>query len=168
MTDKLTANLAAFENLLTEKGWSIWEQKDIEYGRQIVITDGSMKLPVNFYTSGKILPQGKSSDLKMAVTEWANLVQAGLLGRTPSVTGRERKNRTAKYLVIPDKVLRIRDEVIAKRFDSMLWKEPSGPAELYRAEIHHAGQKVTVTQYGSGTLIVQGLSGECFDLNESN
>lgn len=163
MTDKLATNLAAFEKLIAEKGWAIWERKNIDYGHQVVITDGSTRLPVNFYTSGKILPQGKASDLKAAVTEWANLVQAGLLGKSASPTASDGKNRIAKYLVIPDKIMRIKDDVVGAKFETVMWREVTGPAELYRAEIHIGSQKATITQYASGTLIVQGRSGECFD-----
>jgi ribonuclease HIII len=164
MADKLATNLAAFEKFIAEKGWAIWERKDIDYGHQVVITDGSTRLPVNFYTSGKILPQGKASDLKTAVTEWANLVQAGLLNKSTSPATSDSKNRIAKYLVIPDKITRIKGEVVGTKFENVVWRESTGPAELYRAEIHIGGQKATVTQYASGTLIVQGRSGECFDI----
>jgi ribonuclease HIII len=42
-------------------------------------------------------------------------------------------------------------------------REPSGPAESYRVEIRKGGQRLTITQYTSGTLMIQGLSSSLFE-----
>lgn len=105
MIDKLSLNLAAFERFVIEKGWSIHSQKDIEYGRQVIVTDGIDQFPINFYYKGAILPQGNSGVMKTAITAWVDLRQNG--GKTVSAvsekSGRKeielRNSYTAKYIM---------------------------------------------------------------------
>ncbi|MBO0797696.1 MAG: hypothetical protein J2P31_02635 [Blastocatellia bacterium] len=163
MTDKLSLNLSAFESFVTEKGWSKWGQKEIEHGYQVTVTDGIERLHVNFYNKGTILPQGKSGPMKAAVTEWANLRQSGIKAvPTSSHEIEPRQNRTAKYIVIPTLVEAIRD-VIFTLPGNVVEKELSGSAEFYRAEIRDSSQRLMITQYTSGTLMIQGLSSQLFE-----
>ncbi len=161
-TQQLSDNLEALDHLLEEKGWKIFEQKNIEHGRQIVITDGTIRLPISFYNTGKILPQGKSSEMKTVIIEWANLLQAGLEPEVAKSSTQSSQNRTAKYLVIPDNVEKIRQIVLDLPGEVSI-KETGGPAEVYRVEARREGSRVTITQYNSGTLMVQGLSSSHFD-----
>jgi len=160
MTERINANLEAFEHFLKEKGWGILEQKNIDCGRQIVVTDGTMRLPVNFFNTGRIVVQGKSCEMKTALTEWANLIQAGLRSEIAGAPGRQ--NRVAKYLVIPDNIENIH-QVVLNLPGEVSVKETGGPAEVYRVEARREGDRVTITQYSSGTLMVQGLSSPHFD-----
>lgn len=160
MSDSIERNISALNNFLQEKGWAIFNQNDIEHGRQVIVTDGSVRLPVNFYHTGKILVQGKTSEMKTALTEWANLHQAGLGSELEDAFARQ--NRVAKYLVIPDNIERIY-RVIQELPGEVIQKETKGPAELSRTEARHEQYRVTITQYKSGTLIVQGLSSPYFD-----
>lgn len=162
MTDRVSTNLKALERFLEEKSWRIFSQKDIDYGHQVIVTDGSMRLPVNFFNTGKIVVQGKPCEMKTALTEWANLIQAGL---SPEVINRApapQQNRVAKYLVIPDNIEKIH-QVVLKLPGEVIDREVGGPAEVYRVEVRHEGYRVTITQYSSGTLMVQGLSSTHFD-----
>ncbi len=162
MSGNMTANLATFEQFLIEKGWRIVSQREIDHGRQVNVTDGTIKLPVNFYSTGKIVPGVKPSEMKNAITEWANLLQAGLGVGASQGSVDQHPNRVAKFLVVPDRVEAIRDVVLQLPGDVMA-KEPSGPAEIYRIEIRKGGQRLTITQYSSGTLMIQGLSSVLFD-----
>ncbi|MGB5056865.1 MAG: ribonuclease HIII [Nitrospirales bacterium] len=163
MVDKLTSNLAAFDTFIAQNGWKIWTRKDIEYGHQVVVTDGTIRLPVNFYGTGKIVPQGKSGAVKTSIVEWANLQQFGIGSNSApsSVEVELRKNLVAKYLVLPDRVEVIRD-VLAHLPGELDVKDLLGPAEIYRIEVRASEQRATVTQYTSGTLMIQGLSGSLF------
>lgn len=157
MTDQITSNINALRHFLQERGWAIFSQRDIEYGRQVIVTDGNTRLPINFYHTGKIVVQGKPSEMRTALTEWANLLQAGLHAGISA-----RQNRVAKYLVIPDNIDKIRKVVLGLPGE-VIEKETRGPAEVYRIEVRREGHRVTITQYSSGTLIVQGLSNPHFD-----
>jgi hypothetical protein len=160
--DRISANLETLEHFLREKGWRIFTQKDIDYGRQVVVTDGTLRLPVNFFSTGKIVVQGKPCEMKTVLTEWANLVLAGVGPEAAGAPVQPRQNRIAKYLVIPDNIEKIR-EVILSLSDEISVRETGGPAEVYRVEVRHEGDRVTITQYSSGTLMVQGLSSPHFD-----
>jgi ribonuclease HIII len=161
MADQVSTNIKTFEYFLKEKGWRIFSQKDIDYGHQVVVTDGSARLPVNFFNTGKIVVQGKPCEMKTALTEWANLIQAGLSSEV--TTGAPApQNRVAKYLVIPDNIEKIH-QIVLKLPGEVIDKEVGGPAEVYRVEVRHEGHRVTITQYSSGTLMVQGLSSTHFD-----
>lgn len=161
MVDRVKTNLTALERFLEEKGWRIFSQKNIDHGHQVVVTDGSARLPVNFYNTGKILVQGKSCEMKIALTEWANLIQAGLSSQVTTGASAP-QNRVAKYVVNPDKVEEIR-QIVLKFPGEVTVKDVGGPAEVYRVEVRHQSHRVTITQYRSGTLMVQGLSSPQFD-----
>lgn len=163
MSDLIETNLQALDRFVQENGWSIHGQKEIDYGQQVIVTDGTTRLPVNLFRTGKIVVQGKSSDMKTQLTQWADLLQSGLThdsGRTPSQT---RQNRVAKYLVLPDNIEHLRS-IVMNFPGEATDKETGGPAEVYRVEALQDGSKLTITQYNSGTLLVQGLSSSYFDL----
>lgn len=160
--DQMSSNLASLEHFLKEKGWRIFEQKDIDHGRQVTVTDGTTRLPVNFFNTGTISVQGKSCEMKTVLTEWANLLRAGLKLEATSAPVQPRQNRIAKYLVIPDNTEKIHD-VVVNLPGEVFTKEIGGPAEVYRIEARNEGHRVTITQYKSGTLMVQGLSSPYFD-----
>lgn len=163
MTDRVRTNLKALERFLEEKGWRIFDQKTIDYGHQVIVTDGNgnIRLPVNFFNTGKIVVQGRSCEMKTALTEWANLIQAGLSSEI-TIGAPAPQNRVAKYLVIPDNIEKIR-QIVLKLPGEVIDREVGGPAEVYRVEVRHEGHRVTITQYSSGTLMVQGLSSTHFD-----
>lgn len=161
MADRISTNLKALEHLLKEKDWRIFSQKNIDYGHQVIVTDGTMRLPVNFYNTEKIVVQGKSSEMKTELIEWANLIQSGVKPESAGVV-QTRQNRAGKYLVIPDNIENIR-QVVLNLPGEVSVKETSGPAEVYRVEARCERDRVTITQYSSGTLMVQGLSSPHFD-----
>ncbi len=57
------ATINAFREFVSHQGWSIAQEKEVDYGYQIVVFDGLTKNPVVFYPSGKILVQGKPGNL---------------------------------------------------------------------------------------------------------
>lgn len=162
MADKIQQNLTEFKAWLANQGWKVIDQRLIEHGQQIVVSDGFNQLPVNFYQTGRILTQGKASTLKTAVTEWSNLLQAGIKAQ-PAESATKPQNRIARYLVLSDNLEAIKAVVQALPGEVSM-RTVSGPAELYRAEVRQDHQRITITQYGSGMLMVQGASGSQFDL----
>lgn len=67
------ATMQSFRTFAYSQGWSIVEDKDIDYGRQIVVSDGGTKNPVCFYPSGKILVQGPKGALQSALLTWRTM-----------------------------------------------------------------------------------------------
>lgn len=160
MRSKLETNIAEFRLWLASNDWHVLSEHPIDYGQQFVISDGMNQLPVNFYQTGRILAQGKTSPLKTAVTEWANLFQAGI--KAQPTAAEPRASRSARYFVLPDRVPEIQ-AIVQSLSDEVNLRPATGPAELYRAEVCLAHQRLTVTQYSSGTLLVQGASSPQFD-----
>jgi ribonuclease HIII len=67
---KLQANIDALREFAESNGWSIVAEKEISYGYQLLITDGSAKIPIDLFTTGKALIQGKPSDLQTEIKSW--------------------------------------------------------------------------------------------------
>ncbi len=62
--------LQAFRAFLQEKNFVIQDERKIDYGHQFKIANGDDVVTVNFYTTGKVLVQGKASDLKSEIESW--------------------------------------------------------------------------------------------------
>lgn len=102
MSDKFTSIRNSFTKIVKEKGWRIVSEKDLDQGTQIIVTNGTTKLPVNIYNTGKIVVQGKDSEMKIILTDWVNLVQAGL--RSEPSRGTAQRNQVARNSVPFDKI----------------------------------------------------------------
>jgi ribonuclease HIII len=66
----LPSNIDALRALVNERGWRINDEKAIQSGYQLTVSDGANKVPVAFYTSGKALIQGKDSPLRSELQTW--------------------------------------------------------------------------------------------------
>lgn len=161
MVEKWKNYLEEFRKFIQEKNWQLFSEKEIDHGYQVVVTDGATRLPVNFFHTGKITPQGKPCETKTAITEWANLIQSGLVATSADETPIS-QNRISKYFVLPENFEKIR-EIIHSLAGEVLEKDVSGPADVYRIENKLDGNRVTISQFNSGTLMVQGLSSILFD-----
>ncbi len=103
---KLQANIDALREFIQSKGWTIVGEKEISYGYQLVVTDGMTRVPVNLFTSGKALIQGKPGVLQTELKSWwyarqtsstqpttttqASFIETPSTGLTKSFTGRPR------------------------------------------------------------------------------
>ena len=67
---KLQANIDALRELVQSKGWKILDEKEISYGYQLLVTDGITRIPVDLFTTGKALIQGKPGDLQTEIKSW--------------------------------------------------------------------------------------------------
>jgi ribonuclease HIII len=69
-TSKLQANINALREFAQSKGWTILAEKEIHSGYQLRITDGVARVPVNFFTTGRALIQGKPGTLQTELKSW--------------------------------------------------------------------------------------------------
>ncbi len=67
---KLQANIDALREYVHGKGWSIADEKAIQSGYQLTVTDGIARIPVAFFSSGKALIQGKPGALQTELKSW--------------------------------------------------------------------------------------------------
>src|SRR5258708_13021731 len=67
---KLQANLEAVRAFIQSKGWTIVGEKEIQSGYQLKVTDGITRIPVEFFTTGRALIQGKPGVLRSELKSW--------------------------------------------------------------------------------------------------
>jgi ribonuclease HIII len=67
---KLQANIDALRDFVQSNGWTILDEKEIQSGYQLVINDGITRVPVALFSSGKMLIQGKPSELQTKLKIW--------------------------------------------------------------------------------------------------
>ncbi len=67
---KLQANIDALREFVEGQGWIVVDEKEIQSGYQLIITDGISKVPVAFFSSGKALIQGKPGALQTELKSW--------------------------------------------------------------------------------------------------
>lgn len=68
--NKLQSSIAALRALVNERGWHIIDEKVIQWGYQLIVSDGNAKIPVDLFTTGKALIQGKESALRSELQAW--------------------------------------------------------------------------------------------------
>ncbi|HEX3642712.1 MAG TPA: hypothetical protein VHV10_15610 [Ktedonobacteraceae bacterium] len=59
-----------FRAYLLDQGWSIVEEKDLQNGLQLLVTDGIAKVPIDCYTNGNAFIQGPAGVLKTELQTW--------------------------------------------------------------------------------------------------
>lgn len=152
------ANTEAFRIFLVSEGLSILQEQAVNHGYQFKVIDASTQVTINFYTTGTIQVQGKDSALKMKLEEWA-LRRTGI-PRAP-IDGPI--NRNSSYSVEPANIQAIRAKIM-KRFSAIITlRLPAQEAEVYRIELQQNADRVTIVQFQTGTLRVQGRSSQLFD-----
>ena len=67
---KLQANIDALREFVQSNGWTIIDEKEIQSGYQLVVTDDITKVPIAFFFSGKGLIQGKPGELQTKLKTW--------------------------------------------------------------------------------------------------
>ena len=70
--NKLQPNIDVLRAFVQERGWRIIDEKAIQSGYQLTISDGANKIPVALYTTGRALIQGKDSPLRSELQAWWN------------------------------------------------------------------------------------------------
>lgn len=71
--EHILARLRAFA---ADQHLAVRGERPIEYGVQILLADGSAEIPVNIYTTGRILIGGKPGALRSLLQGWADTQQA--------------------------------------------------------------------------------------------
>lgn len=158
-------SLEALNAYLQAEGLQVVEDKEIPYGRQFKITDGIETCILNIYRSGKVVVQGKRSALKERLQEWGNL-QAATANRAPhdqdgSKAG-DNLSRSTKYVVAPSKYDKLR-AIIKQLPGQVFWSDVIAPHEVYKVDVRADGMRVTLTQFKTNTLFVQGRQSPLFD-----
>ncbi len=86
MTSPLENLLDRLRSFALKQGLQILIEHPIDYGVQVVISDGRYEVPVNLYTTGRMLVGGKASPLRSQLQEWATTHQGGKVAPPGRVT----------------------------------------------------------------------------------
>jgi len=86
MTSQLESLLERLRAFAVGAGLQILAEHPIDYGVQVLFTDGQSEAPVNLYTTGRVLVGGKASSLRSQLQEWATAHQAGKVALPGRVT----------------------------------------------------------------------------------
>jgi ribonuclease HIII len=149
-------NVAAFRTFIASEQLSIYEEKEIGHGYQIVVTNGSDRVPVNFFSTGRMNVQGKASALQVALKAWIDRDQ-------DAAPVEPKVSLTERYVVNEQYAAIIRSRILDGQAASIQvhYAQPN-PAEAYRATLRQGAERVSVTYYQSGTLLVQGRDSTLF------
>lgn len=159
MTTKQEEIIAEFRQKIKELGYQIASEKEINYGLQIKLPDGSL---FTVYTSGKVVFGGKGTPLQEQLKSWHQeqqlIAQSSALPETP-----DNSSRATRFIVAASKFDKIR-QVLASLPDEIIWREQDDTGnQVYRAEIRRDADRVVATQYKTETLLVQGRASTLFD-----
>lgn len=146
-----------------QMGFALDGGKAIDYGQQFRISNGLHTCIVNIFDTGKVTFGGKASELKVQMETWHRSMQAAKQGIAPSTEADALAARSTKYVVAASKFDKIRAviEVVAPE---ATWQEAKPEnAQVYRGELRSGSDRVVVTQYQTGTLLVQGRATHLFD-----
>jgi len=100
MTSPLENLLDRLRSFALKQGLQILIEHPIDYGVQVVISDGRYEVPVNLYTTGRLVVGGKASPLRSRMQEWTAAHQAGGAERTwpgPRVEGSRRRSPNTEW-----------------------------------------------------------------------
>jgi len=67
-----------FRAYILDQGWSIVEEKDLQHGLQLLVTDGITNVFIDCYTNGNALIQGSADALKTELQTWWKQQKASL------------------------------------------------------------------------------------------
>jgi ribonuclease HIII len=163
-------NVKAFRELAEAKGWVIEAEREIQSGYELRVTDGKDKLPVKFYSTGKALIQGKAGALQSAIQIWWQNLNASASTSSSTLTRdstavpvppTSASGRTARFYVAQDNIERVRK--LLADFGGQIQEPTPDPHQFYRAEIRRGADKALASQFKTGTLLVQGKTGELFE-----
>src|SRR2546428_6674566 len=87
---KLQANIDAVREFVQGNWLSIVAEKEISYGYQLLVSDGIYRIPVDLFTTGKALIQGKPCALQNELKSWLYSRKAPSNISIANFTGRPR------------------------------------------------------------------------------
>jgi hypothetical protein len=147
------------------KGFN-FEEKEIEKGRRLEISDLREKIPISIYQTGTVLIQGRECELKTTLSEFLADAESNpeKYLKQQVISAEAYKTRTTVYRIASKKLQEDIQEEIKKKglkIDDLRPSERTGI--LYRYKITKFQFQVVITQFNNGTLVVQGKSDNLWD-----
>jgi hypothetical protein len=136
------------------------QEREIQSGYQIQLFDENGKLTINIYSTGRIILQGKQTSLKDALQNWVD----GISVMSSTEPSHSATTNTAKFLVQEAEFETIKHLLLESSDSAQIIEQDTlGSQQVFRIELRQAHEKVVITQYKTGTLLVQGKLGSLFE-----
>ena len=86
--------MARLARFVGARGWEMSQEREIQHGRQMKISDGQNQATVAVYSTGKALVQGRSSSLKDELASWCSTNLRGSVSQPGAPEGASSSNPT--------------------------------------------------------------------------
>lgn len=156
------AKEAFVDNYCQEKGYQVIKS-EVANGIKLEISNLSEKIPLILYSSGAIVPQGSPKSILYQEFQKIklDLEQNPDLLKNIGVTTIKSCNQ--KYeIIVPELQIMIKDGLNSFEYSVDLHSNVNNN-EIYRAKIHNNSMSLSIVQYKSGTLLIQGKQNTLFD-----
>lgn len=131
------------------------EEKTIEHGTQLEISDGKHRSTVNIYNSGKIVIGGKASPLKDELETLKNEIDLNLDTFLEGIVFEQKACTTIYDILLKEFREKIRSSLSAIASEIEVEDNPKSNIQ-YRAKLKRNSYSLTITQFSNGTLMLQG------------
>src|SRR5258706_4268669 len=146
---KLQANIDAFRDFVHTNGWTILEERKIQNGFQLLVTDGITRVAIDCYTNGNASIRGSTGTLKADLQNW----------------WQQRKASSASPLLEEAK-LSATVRTIVEAFRAFAVSQGWTPAGrliqngTYRLHLTNGNITVPIDVYTTGKVLIQGNPSE--------
>lgn len=139
-----------FQTYSQQRNWSIIEEKPVQNGLQLLITDGEVCTPVVCFTNGNALIQGATSPLKTQLKTWWEQQKAPALPLQQEATQQE---KTQQPPAIQKKVDAFSEYAREQGWLCMGKVIHQG---IYQLRLTQQTATVPINFYPTGTVLIQG------------
>ena len=163
---KVNVNCDAIAEVLKrychEKDYQVEDRKDSSNDWRLTISNLQDRVIVNVYHTRKILVQGKNSTLKAEFDQFKQKFEANPGDFLGSEVQETRGCQTTYDILLSDLRISIREHL--KKLDATveITEDPKSHIE-YTAKIARDDFSLTMTQFKTGTLLLQGKTDKLFD-----
>jgi ribonuclease HIII len=146
---QLQAVLHVFRSYILQQNWSLSEEREIQNGVQLLVTDGITSITVDCYTNGNALIQGPAGALKTDLQNW----------------WKQRKASPASPL-FEEADLSATVKTIVEAFRAFAVAQGWSPAGrmihngIYQLRLTNGDVTVPINVYPTGTVLIQGNPNE--------
>lgn len=142
---QLPVVLSMFRTYILQKNWSILNERAIQSGVQILVTDGITRVVIDCYTNGNALVQGSVGALKTDLQSWWELQKA-----------------SSDSPLLEKVELSTAARTIVEAFRAFAVKQHWSPAgrmindDIYQLRLTSEKETVPVNVDPNGTVLIQG------------
>lgn len=137
-----------FRGYVEQQNWSIIEEKGVQNGLQLLITDGKVRTPVVCFSNGNALIQGPSHSLKTQLqTWWSQRKTAPLVYQQETIPSfPQLQNKVDAFLAYAQE-------------QGWAWAGKALPQGDYQLRLTPDTTTIPIHFYSTGTVLIQGPSG---------